>query len=438
MAVPTAATVGRARRAGIASFVGTAVEWYDFYLFGTAAALVFGPTFFPEVGAATGVLASFATLWVGFVARPLGGIVFGHFGDRLGRRGTLVTTLVMMGVATTCIGLLPTYAQIGVAAPVLLVLLRFLQGVAVGGEWGGAVLMASESAPTGRGITAGVFVQQGSPAGSILATLAFLLVGNLSDEAFMSWGWRVPFLFSAVLVVVGLIVRLKVEETPEFTERVANQARVERAPIREVLAEHPVAVVLGLFASVSGIAAAYFTNTFMLSYTTTELSVPRQTMLNILLFLAIAQFVWQPFAALIAERAGATRFMVVSLAANVVVAVPMFLLVETTGPVAIFIGLGLAVVTGSGYYAVLAGFLAAAFPARIRYTAISLSYQLCSTLIGGSTPFIAQFITNHTDGWYGVAVFYVTILLVTAAGVAGLAAHTRRRSVEPLRASTPA
>ena len=152
MAVPTAATVGRARRAGIASFVGTAVEWYDFYLFGTAAALVFGPTFFPEVGAATGVLASFATLWVGFVARPLGGIVFGHFGDRLGRRGTLVTTLVMMGVATTCIGLLPTYAQIGVAAPVLLVLLRFLQGVAVGGEWGGAVLMASESAPTGREI----------------------------------------------------------------------------------------------------------------------------------------------------------------------------------------------------------------------------------------------------------------------------------------------
>ncbi|GLY04098.1 MULTISPECIES: MFS transporter [Actinoplanes] len=418
----------RARRAGLASFIGTAVEWYDFYIFGTAAALVFGTVFFPEVSPAAGILASFATLWVGFVARPLGGIVFGHLGDRFGRRGTLVTTLVLMGAATTCIGLLPGYASIGVAAPILLVVLRFLQGFAVGGEWGGAVLMASESAERGRGVFAGMFVQQGSPAGSILATFAFLLVSRLDDDAFLSWGWRLPFLVSAVLVVIGLVVRLKVEETPEFTERVAAAAP-ERAPLKEVLTRHPVVVVLALLASVSGIAAAYFTNTFMLSYTTTELGVPRQTMLNILLLLAITQFVWQPFAALIAERTGPARFMTVCLAANVVVAIPMFLLVQTGQAVPIFIGLALSIVAGAGYYAVLAGFLAAAFPARVRYTGISLSYQLCSTLIGGTTPFIAQYIATRTGGWGGIAVFYIVILLVTAAGVAGLAAWTRRRPV---------
>ncbi|GID57574.1 MFS transporter [Actinoplanes couchii] len=416
----------RARRAGIASFVGTAVEWYDFYIFGTAAALVFGTVFFPSASPAAGLLASFATLWVGFVARPLGGVIFGHLGDRFGRRGTLVTTLVLMGAATTCIGLLPGYHTIGVAAPVLLVLLRFLQGVAVGGEWGGAVLMASESAEKGRGIFAGMFVQQGSPAGSILATLAFLAASQLDDAAFLSWGWRVPFLISAVLVVIGLVVRLKVEETPEFTARV-EERKPERAPIMQVLTRHPVAVVFALMASVSGIGAAYFTNTFMLSYTTSELAVPRQTMLNILLVLAIVQFLWQPFAALIAERVGPARFMTVALLGNVVVALPMFLLVQTAQPGAILLGLVLSIITGSAYYAVLAGFLAAAFPPEVRYTGISVSYQLCSTLIGGTTPFIAQFIVNRTGGWGGIAVFYVIILLVTVAGVVGLAAHNRRQ-----------
>lgn len=431
------AATNRARRAGIASFVGTAVEWYDFYLYGTAAALVFGTVFFPEVSPAAGVLASFATLWVGFVARPLGGIIFGHLGDRFGRRGTLVTTLVLMGAATTCIGLLPGYATIGVAAPILLVVLRFLQGVAVGGEWGGAVLMASESAERGRGIFAGMFVQQGSPAGSILATLAFLLVARLDDAAFLSWGWRLPFLVSAILVIVGLVVRLKVEETPEFeANRRDDRQEPGRAPILEVLTKHPVAVVLALLASVSGIAAAYFTNTFMLSYTTTSLGVPRQTMLNILLFLAIVQFLWQPFAALIAERVGAARFMTICLAGNVLVAIPMFLLVQTGGPVAIFIGLALSIVTGAGYYAVLAGFLAAAFPSRVRYTGISLSYQLCSTLIGGTTPFIAQSIANATGGWTGIAIFYIVILLVTVAGVLGLTRHNQRTSAQATEAAT--
>ncbi|MEU6970987.1 MFS transporter [Kitasatospora aureofaciens] len=418
----------KARRAGLASFVGTTIEWYDFYIYGTASALVFGKVFFPGASPAVGVLASFATFWVGFLARPLGGILFGHFGDRMGRKGTLVTTLIMMGAATFLVGALPTHAQIGVAAPFLLALLRAVQGIAVGGEWGGAVLMASESAPKGRGSLFAMLVQQGSPAGAILATLVFLAAGTLDDAAFLSWGWRVPFLLSALLVVVGLVIRLKVEESEDF-ERVKESGDVVKLPVVEVLRTAWRTVLLGLGASVMGISAAYFTNTFVLAWTTHELHIGRQTMLYVLLAVAVVQFVWQPIGALISERVGETRFMVGSLLANVVVAVPMFLLIETAQPLLVFCGIALAVVCGSGYYAVLAGFLARAFPSRVRYTGISLSYQLCSTLIGGTTPLVAQaLLTSGGGSVWPVAGFYAVLLLVTTACVAALGRSTERRA----------
>lgn len=418
----------QARRAGLASFVGTTIEWYDFYIYGTASALVFGKLFFPDVSPAAGVLASFATFWVGFLARPIGGIVFGHLGDRMGRKGTLVTTLLMMGAATFLVGVLPTHAQNGVAAPFLLALLRAVQGIAVGGEWGGAVLMASESAPKGRGSRFAMLVQQGSPAGAILATLVFLTVGTLDDAAFASWGWRVPFLLSGLLVVVGLVIRLKVEESEDF-ERVKESGDVVKLPIAEVLRTDWRTVLLGIGASIMGISAAYFTNTFVLSWTTNELHMNRQTMLYVLLALSVVQFLWQPLAALISERVGEARFMVCSLLANVVVAVPMFLLINTARPVLVFCGIALAMISGSGYYAVLAGFLARAFPSRVRYTGISLSYQLCSTLIGGTTPLVAQaLLTSGGGSIWPVVAFYAALLLVTTACVAVLARFMDRRT----------
>ncbi|MFJ9174391.1 MFS transporter [Streptomyces sp. NPDC102360] len=439
MTVPVRAD-GNARRAGLASFVGTTIEWYDFYIYGTASALVFGKLFFPDVSPAAGVLASFATFWVGFLARPLGGIIFGHFGDRMGRKGTLVTTLLLMGAATFLVGVLPTHTQIGVTAPVLLALLRAVQGIAVGGEWGGAVLMASESAPKGRASLFAMLVQQGSPAGAILSTLVFLAAGTLDDAAFASWGWRVPFLLSGLLVIVGLVIRLKVAESGEF-EKVKESGDVVKLPVAEVLRTAWRTVLLGIGASIMGISAAYFTNTFVLSWTTNELHMNRQTMLYVMLAVSVAQFLWQPLAALISERVGEARFMVCSLLANVVVAVPMFLLIRTGVPLLAFVGITLAVVTGSGYYAVLAGFLARAFSSRVRYTGISLSYQLCSTLIGGTTPLVAQsLLTSGGGSIWPVVGFYAVLLLVTTVCVAALARRTDRiHGTEPtLRAPATA
>ncbi|MFE2095190.1 MFS transporter, partial [Streptomyces sp. NPDC059460] len=340
--------VRSSRRSTIAAFVGTAIEWYDFYIFGTAAALVFSKAFYPGVAPGAGVLASFATMWVGFLARPLGGIVFGHMGDRVGRKNTLVITLLMMGTATFCIGLLPTYGQIGVAAPVLLVLLRAVQGLAVGGEWGGAVLMATENASEKKKGSAGMWVQQGSPAGAILATLMFLLVGTLPDDAFMAWGWRVPFLLSALLVVVGLVIRMKVEESADFEEARQRDGIVKR-PLVEVLCTAPGIVALGMGASIMGIAAAYFTNTFVLSWSITDLNVDRQTMLNILLVVAVLQFLLQPLAAKLSQRLGAVRVMAGGLIFSLLAVTPMFVLISTAEPAFILLGLVLSMI-GSVLY----------------------------------------------------------------------------------------
>ncbi|MFD7814018.1 MFS transporter [Streptomyces sp. NPDC059785] len=436
----TSATTGRkARRATTASFIGTAVEWYDFYIYGTATALVFGKLFFPTASPAAGTLAAFATFWVGFLARPLGGLIFGHIGDRVGRKNVLVATLVLMGSATTLIGVLPTHASIGVAAPILLVLLRAVQGIAVGGEWGGAVLMATENTEHKRRGLAGMWVQQGSPAGSILATLVFIAVGHLPDDAFLSWGWRIPFLLSAVLVAVGLVIRLKVSESTDF-QAAKEQAAKEQAdtgqtaggqedvapkiPVVELFRTSWPLVLLGVGASAMGISSAYFTNTFVLSWATSDLGVHRQTMLDILLVLAILQFLWQPLAALLAQHVGTVRLMAGALIANIVVAVPMFLLIATRDSTLIGVGLALGVLTGCSYYALLAGFLSQAFPVRVRYTGVSLAYQLCSTVIGGSTPLVAQWLLTRGGGHWPVVGYYIALLLLTTVCVLALA---RRR-----------
>lgn len=420
----------RGRKATLGAFVGTAIEWYDFYIFGTAAALVFGRLFYPEADAATGLLASFATFWIGFLARPIGGLVFGHIGDRIGRKNTLVITLLLMGLATTGVGLLPTYAAIGGGAPLLLVLLRAVQGLAVGGEWGGAVVLATESASRERKGFAGMWVQQGSPAGAVLASVMFLLVGRLPEEAFLGWGWRVPFLLSAVLVFVALVIRTRLEESEEFIRSKQNHS-VAKVPVAEVFRTARAQVFLGIGASIMGISAAYFSNTFVLSWTTTELAVPRQTMLNVMLAISILQFIWQPVAARISSRIGRTKLMMFALLGNVVIAVPMFLLILTRDPMLIGLGLSLSIITGASYYAMLAGLLAESFPANVRYTGVSVAYQVCSSIIGGSTPLVAQYLLNISGGSHWAVVgYYMALLLVTAACVLALSKRTIGQQAE--------
>ncbi|WFR72530.1 MFS transporter [Prescottella defluvii] len=426
------AALSRQRRATVGAFVGTATEWYDFYIFGTAAALVFGKVFYPGVAPGAALMASFATFWVGFLARPIGGAVFGHFGDRFGRKNVLVTTLLLMGVATTCIGLLPSYAQIGVAAPILLVVLRALQGLAVGGEWGGAVLLATENSAEGKRGWAGAWVQQGSPAGSILATLMFMLVSQLPNDAFLSWGWRIPFLMSSVLVIVGLVIRAGVEESADFEATRKSDAVVQQ-PTIAVFRSVPGILFLGIIASIMGISLAYFTNTFLLSWTTGSLGIERQTMLNILLGMAVLQFFWQPIAALIAERVGALKVMVGGLILTLIMVVPFFFAIGSANPSTIAITLYVVTLGGTAYYALLANSLASAFPANIRYSGVSLAYQLCSSLIGGSTPLVAQWILNNSDGSpWGVAIFFSVMLVATLIGVIGLS-----RAIEKRTSSNP-
>lgn len=403
-----------ANRAGFGAFIGSTIEWFDFYIYGTAAALVFDKVFFPELEGPIGTLVAFATFWVGFLARPIGGIIFGHYGDRLGRKKTLVITLLMMGISTTAIGLLPGYASIGIAAPILLVCIRMIQGIGLGGEWGGSVLIASEHAPKGKSVLYGAFAQQGSPVGNTLSTVSFLAISQLPDAAFVSWGWRVPFLASAALVMVGLLVRLKVTESPAMAKLIEKK-EVVKLPLTEVLRSHPMLIVLGIGACTIGLSATYFKSTFALSWATTSLDFDRSSFLTIILVANITQIIVQPFGAVIATRMKSwSRAVIVMLVPELVLMPVMFVLISTENYGLAMLGVAVATIPHCLYYAALAGMLASRFPAHLRYTGISLCYQLCGTLLGGTTPIIGQFLLNRTGSITAViayAVFQVALTL---------------------------
>ncbi|SCD97397.1 MFS transporter [Streptomyces sp. PpalLS-921] len=402
-----------ANRAGFGAFIGSTIEWFDFYIYGTAAALVFDKVFFPELEGPIGTLVAFATFWVGFLARPLGGVIFGHYGDRLGRKKTLVITLLLMGVSTTAIGLLPGYASIGVAAPVLLVCIRMIQGIGLGGEWGGSVLIASEHAPKGKSVLYGAFAQQGSPVGNTLSTLSFLAISQLPDDAFVAWGWRVPFLASAALVVVGLLVRLKVAESPAMAGLIKKK-EVVKLPLTEVLRKHPMLIVLGIGACTIGLSATYFKSTFALSWATSSLGFDRSSFLTIILVANITQILVQPFGAVIAMRMKSwSRAVVVMLVPELVLMPLMFVLISTENYGLAMLGVAFATIPHCLYYAALAGMLASRFPAHVRYTGISLCYQLCGTLLGGTTPIIGQFLLNRTGSITAVIVYAVFQVALT-------------------------
>ncbi|MBF8744653.1 MFS transporter [Pseudomonas monteilii] len=406
----------KARRAGIASFIGTTIEWYDFYIYGFAAALVFGKVFFPadlDPGVAT--LLAFVTLWSGFVARPIGGLIFGHMGDKIGRKTTLVITLLMMGIATTGIGLLPAYESIGIWAPICLVLLRVIQGIAVGGEWGGAILIASEHAPKGKGILYAAFAQQGSPTGNLLATLVFFALSAMPTPEFITYGWRIPFLLSALLVIVGMIIRLKLEESDDM-KKLIEQKKTVKLPVAEVLQKHWRLVLLGALV-LPVIHVTYFKTTFALSWASKTLGYTQDAFLSIIVLALIVQFIFQPIGALLASRIDMRKAVAIMLIPELLFMPVMFYAIETKVYWLAVLGMCLATIPHAMFYGAVGGMLARAFPARIRYTGLSLAYQLCSLLIGGGTPVLAQWILNSTGGIFWVAVasaLYAVVSLVAS------------------------
>ncbi len=402
------ASVHQPRKAAAAAFIGSTVEWYDFYIFATASALVFGQVFFPTQSVFLATMASFGTFAVGCFARPFGAVLFGHFGDRLGRKGALVTTLFLMGTVTILIGLLPGYNQLGIWAPILLVALRLVQGVAVGGEWGGAVLMAGEHAPAGRGTFFASFAQLGSPMGLLLSIIAFWLVSQLDQQDFLSWGWRVPFLASFVLLAVGIAIRVGIAESPAF-ERAAQPVE-KHFPLLTVLREHGRTLLLCIGANAIGISGFYFANTFMINYATQFLAIPKATILGIQFFAAIIQIIVQLGAAKLTERFGTARVLSIALGAAIISPFVMFSLVETRVLHLMAIGIFAAVACMGAIYAVIAGFVSARFPVGVRYSAISIAYQVSGAVFGGLTPLVGAWLTFSAQGaWWPAACCYAAI-----------------------------
>lgn len=397
-------------RAALAAFLGTAIEWYDYYIYGTAAALVFGEVFFATNDPFMGVLASLATFAVGFVARPFGALVFGHLGDKVGRKKSLVITLVLMGSATTAIGLLPSFHSIGVTATILLVILRLAQGVAVGGEWGGAVLIATEHAPEKWRTFLAAAPQYGSPVGLILSTLAFRAVSSLPQEDFAAWGWRIPFILSGLLVIVAFIIRAGVNESPEMVAQLERDRSYEMVPVREVLKTKKKAVVLGVGLSLLGIAGFYFITTFMISYTTTYLKIPKSQILDVISWIGVVQLFATATGSYIASKIGERLLLLIATGGAVIWSVPMMMLVITGNISNIAAGVLVATFMIGMYYAVIAAYLPRAFPVRMRYTGISLSFQLCGAIFGGTTPIVGVWLA-HTYGlqWGPLAALFAVI-----------------------------
>ncbi|MGE3288876.1 MAG: MFS transporter [Pseudonocardia sp.] len=405
------------RRVAFASAVGTTIEWYDYFIYSTAAALVFGSQFFTSLSPVTGTLAAFATLGVGFLARPVGGVLWGHFGDRLGRKGMLVASLLLMGLATVGVGLLPTYERIGLAAPILLVVLRMLQGLSAGGEWGGAALMAVEHAPEGRRGRYGSFSQIGVPAGLILAQLAFVAVGAaLTDEQFAAWGWRLPFLFSIVLVGVGLFVRLRIEESPVFRALRAEQAR-SRRPVVEVFRERPRELLLATLSFVANTAIGYVFLAYLLSYGTSVLKVSRTTMLAVVIVGSLSWLAFIVAGAVWSDRVGRKPVYLVGSWLLVAWSVPFFWLVDTRSAALMIVAV-VVLTAGLGLsYGPQSALFAEMFEPRFRYSGASFSYAMGAVLGGGFAPLIAAWLQASTGTSLAVSAYMVAVGLVSLVAV---------------------
>ena len=401
------------RQVAVASFVGTALEWYDYFIYGTAAALVFPALFFPGFSTFAGTLASFATFGVGFFARPVGAVFFGHYGDKVGRKAVLVTTLLVMGVATFFIGILPSYEALGILAPIALVVLRLLQGFAVGGEWGGAVLMAVEHSPSETRGFFGSWPQMGAPAGLVLSTAAFTPFAALPEEQFLSWGWRVPFLLSLLLIAVGLYIRLRITESPIFSQ-VRETHTEARAPIIDVVRAHPKNVALGTGARISIDVAFYIFAVYSLSYVSEQLGLPSSTVLTGLLIAGVIEIFTIPFFGSLSDRLGQRQVFIGGAVFLALFALPYFWMLNTEVSVLIWLALIVGLSFGhAAAYGPMASFMARLFGARIRYSGISLSYQLAGILGGALAPLLATLLYAAIEGPELIALYMAALCVLT-------------------------
>ncbi|WP_406724514.1 MFS transporter [Streptomyces sp. GD-15H] len=401
----------------IASTVGSAIEWYDFFIYGAAAALVFNKLFFPSADPLTGTLLAFATFGVGFIARPVGGVIFGHFGDRVGRKKALVIGLFLMGAATTLIGLLPTYPAIGAQAPILLVVLRIVQGIAVGGQFGGAVLVGTENAPPGRRGLYGSFAQLGVPIGLVLSSVVFLVAtGITTDEQFLAWGWRIPFLLSFTLIAVALFAQLKLEETAAM-QRAEKTATKTSSPILEVLRRHPKNVLLGAGTLILLAVGFYIFSTFVLSYGTTVLKMSYNTVLTAVILGAMLQVVAIPLFAILSDRIGRKKVYLGGVVGLAVWVFPAFLLIGNGGFAGAALGVAVAQVLVAALQGPLPAFMHELFPIHVRYSGVSLGYQVGSLIGGGFTPILATALYAEFRTFVPIALLVVLAAVLTGSSI---------------------
>jgi metabolite-proton symporter len=415
------------RRAVIAATIGTAIEWYDFFLYSTVTGLVFAKLYFPHSDPWVGTLEAFGIYAIGFIARPVGAAIFGHYGDRIGRKSTLIATLLLMGIATFAVALVPTYETIGIWGAVILTVLRFIQGIGVGGEWGGSVLLSMEWSRSdhSRGFIAS-WPQFGVPCGLFLANLAVLAFSQLSGDQFLSWGWRVPFLLSIVLVAVGLWIRLGILETPVFT-KLAAERRIERAPMLEVIRRHPKEILLSAFARMAEQAPFYIFTAFVFSYGTGTLHVSRDFLLTAVLAASLLSFFSIPFFGHLSDRIGRKNMYIIGAVVTGVFGFVYFGMLGTGAATLIFLAIVLSLVPHDMMYGPQAALIAESFPGHLRYSGASLGYQLASVIAGGPAPLIAAWLfgTWHTP--YAIALYIAACAVISVAATALMTDFTGKK-----------
>jgi MFS family permease len=414
------------RRAVIASTIGTTIEWYDFFLYSTVTGLVFAKLYFPESDPLVGTLQAFAIYAVGFVARPVGAAIFGHYGDRIGRKAALIATLLLMGIATFLVAFVPTYAQIGIWGAIILTVLRFIQGVGVGGEWGGSVLMSMEWARSDhhRGFIA-AWPQFGVPAGLFLANLAALAFSQIAGDQFLVWGWRIPFFLSILLVGVGLYIRLGILETPTFS-RLVSENRVEKTPAIEVIKRQPKEILLTALARMGEQAPFYIFTAFVFTYGTTILGVSRNLLLTAVLTASVVSFFSIPISGHLSDRIGRRRMYLLGAAVTGVFGFIYFALLDTMVPGWIFLAIVLSLIPHDMMYGPQAALIAECFTGRLRYSGASIGYQLASVFAGGPAPLIATALFAGFKSGYAIAFYILVCAIISFAAAALLPDYTNR------------